>query len=61
MLDMFDSPWISIFFGCFFLVLGYFRGRRRPPGSLSAGTGRIMFGIVGLLMLCNGFYQLWRS
>lgn len=57
---MFDSPLLNFCIGGFFLVAGAKRGRRRPPGSISAGAGGTVFAIVGLLLVANGLY-LWHK
>jgi hypothetical protein len=60
LLGIFDDPMISFFLGIFFIWAGWFRARRRPPTSITAGGGRYVFLIVGLLLLCNGIRLWWR-
>jgi hypothetical protein len=57
-LSLFDSPWTSLFLGLFVIYVGWVRGRRQPPTSLTAGGGRIVFAIIGVLLLGHGLYQL---
>jgi hypothetical protein len=59
-LDQFDDPLVSFFLGVLFIWAGWFRGRRRPAGSWTAGQGRYVFTGVGVLLLCNGIYLMWR-
>jgi len=59
-LVMFNSPWLNFCIGGFFLVAGTMRGRHRPPGSISSGVNRYAFAVVGLLLICNGVYLLWK-
>jgi hypothetical protein len=59
-LVMFDSPWLNFCMGGFFLVAGAKRGKRRPPGSISSGAGSVVFAIVGLLLVANGLYLLYK-
>lgn len=61
LLSMFDSPWLSLVLGGLFLWAGWLRSRRVAPTSIMAGGGKYVFGIVGVLLLCNGFYQMWRQ
>jgi hypothetical protein len=58
LLAFFDSAWTSLFLGAFVIWVGWVRARRRPPTSITAGGGRIVFAIVGVLLLIHGFYQL---
>jgi hypothetical protein len=60
-LSIFDSPWTSLFFGLFVIYVGWVRGRRQPPTSYTAGGGRIVFAIVGMLLLCNALLQMMQS
>ena len=57
---MFDSPWLNFCMGGFFLVAGAKRGKRRPAGSISSGAGSVVFAIVGLLLIANGLYLLYK-
>jgi hypothetical protein len=51
---------ISFFLGVFFIWAGWFRARRRPPTSITAGGGRYVFLTVGILLLLNGLRLLYR-
>jgi len=59
-LSTFDSPSISFLLGIFFLWAGWFRAQRRPPSTISAAGGKYVFGAVGVLLLCNSFFLMWR-
>jgi hypothetical protein len=60
LLGIFDDPMISFFLGLFFIWAGWFRARRRPPTSITAGGGRYVFLGVGLLLLLNGARLMYR-
>ena len=60
LLSLFDNPWISFLLGFFFFWAGWFRSRRLPPTSITAGGGKYIFALVGFLLVCNGFYLLLR-
>jgi hypothetical protein len=59
-LVMFDSPWLNFCIGGFFLVAGAKRGKRRPAGSISSGAASSVFAIIGLLLVLNGLYLLYK-
>ena len=46
--------------GGFFLIAGAKRGKRRPAGSLSAGTGSFVFAVVGMLLILNALYLVHK-
>jgi hypothetical protein len=61
LIAFFESPWTSLFLGFFIIYVGWIRGRRQPPTSLTAGGGRIVFAIAGLLLLLHAFYQMTQQ
>lgn len=60
-LAFFDSPWVSLFVGLFVIWVGCVRGRRRPPTFITGGGGKIVFAIVGTILLCHAAYQFLRN
>lgn len=61
LIAFFEAPSVSLVLGFLFIWAAWLRSQRTAPDSIMASGGKYIFGIVGLLLLCNGAYQLWRS
>jgi hypothetical protein len=58
LLKLIDSPKATFFIGAFFIWAGWFRGARRPAGSMTAGPGRYVFSFLGVMLLGYSVYLL---